>query len=292
MRRLPRPDGVARVDFLKTKYGRELLVDASMTSQLRDFDRGGAPHTLTFFDILLVTAGRGTFELDGTAHPVRPGEVFFTRPGEVRVWRADGLEGACLFFAAGFVGEIFADPRILDAFGYFAPHRPSARVRLAPAQRRAFLSRFTQMLGEFHAPARDSGDVLRASLYELLVLLNRWYVAAHGAVPRPAAGSVVDRFTRLVERDYRTRQRVSDYADELGLTPGHLNALCRSQAGRSAGAIIRSRVITEARRLLRYSDQPASQVGYLLGFGDPAYFTRFFRRETGMTPTGFRATAS
>ena len=67
MRRLPRPDGVARVDFLKTKYGRELLVDASMTSQLRDFDRGGAPHTLTFFDILLVTAGRGTFELDGTA---------------------------------------------------------------------------------------------------------------------------------------------------------------------------------------------------------------------------------
>jgi len=75
------------------------------------------------------------------------------------------------------------------------------------------------------------------------------------------------------------------------MTPGHLNVLCRTQAQRSAATVIRSRIALEARRLLLYGNQSAAQIALQLGFDDPAYFTRFFRREVGAVATQFRNTA-
>ncbi|HEY8231852.1 MAG TPA: helix-turn-helix domain-containing protein [Vicinamibacteria bacterium] len=59
----------------------------------------------------------------------------------------------------------------------------------------------------------------------------------------------------------------------------------------SAGRVVRRRIALEARRLLTHSDLTAAQVGFRLGFDDPAYFARFFRREAGEPPTDFRARA-
>ena len=121
------------------------------------------------------------------------------------------------------------------------------------------------------------------------MLLNRWYVAAHGEPPARAPNARIERFIALVERDHAIRHRVAEYAAELALTPGHLNWLCRQALGRSAGAVVRERLVLEAKRRLLYSDAPVSAIGYGLGFADPPYFTRFFRRETGLTPQAFRA---
>ncbi len=81
------------------------------------------------------------------------------------------------------------------------------------------------------------------------------------------------------------------YAAALGLSPGHLNALCREHVRRSAGACIRGRIVLEARRLLRYTDMTAAMIVYSLGFEDPSYFTRFFTRETGLSPRRYRSSA-
>jgi AraC family transcriptional activator of pobA len=95
-----------------------------------------------------------------------------------------------------------------------------------------------------------------------------------------------------VERDFSRRHRVADYAAELGVSPGHLNVLCRSGLRRTAGAVIRLRLTLEAKRLLAFGDLTAAQIAERLGFDDPAYFSRFFRRETGMPPTLFRRSSS
>lgn len=76
------------------------------------------------------------------------------------------------------------------------------------------------------------------------------------------------------------------------MSPGHLSALCRATLRRSAGGVVRQRLTLEARRLLAHSDLTAAEVGFRLGFDDPAYFARFFRRETGQPPTRFRAGAT
>jgi AraC-like DNA-binding protein len=279
------------VEFHRTKYGRELLVDAAFVREMPSFGTAPNPHRLRFHDILLVTSGRGSFTLDSERCRVAPGVALFTRPGELRAWDVSGLDGACLFFTEEFVAEAFADARFLDRFAFFHEGRPSAALRLSPAERRVFLARFRGMQKEIRTLRDDAPHALRAVLYELLVLLNRWYAKRHGASPRREANAVVERFVALVERDHARRHRVADYAAELGVSPGHLNALCRGARRESAGRVVRRRIALEARRLLTHSDLTAAQVGFRLGFDDPAYFARFFRREAGQPPTDFRARA-
>lgn len=279
------------VEFHRTKYGRELLVDAAFVREMPTFLEVPSPHALRFHDVLLVTRGRGSFDLDGERCRVAPGVVLFTRPGELRAWDVRGLDGACLFFTAEFVAETLADPRFLSGLSFFRDGRPSAALALAPPQRSLFLARFRAMQREIRGLTDAAPHALRAVLYELLVRLDRWYQARHGTTPRTPPNATVERFQRLVERDHARRHRVFDYASELGVSPGHLSALCRDVLRSSAGRVVRQRVALEARRLLAHSDLTAAQVGFRLGFDDPAYFARFFRREAGLAPTEFRARA-
>jgi AraC-like DNA-binding protein len=278
---------IRRVRFLRSKYGSELLVDAGFLRKLAGFDFSSRPYALDFHDVLLVTRGRGTFALDERVYRVAPGALVFTRPGEVRRHRIAGLDGACVFFTAEFLGEFFADPSFVDRLAYFRPDRPSGVLKLTKAQRREFLSGFRRMEREIGLQRDDATHALRAQLYEMLITTNRWYVAAHGE-PRSQPAEAVGRFRVLLERDFARRYRVADYARELGMTPGHLSSLCRRQLGRGASACMRERLRLEAKRLLLYTDLPASQVGYRLGFEDPAYFARFFRREVGDAPGRYR----
>lgn len=288
VRKAGRPPRPWRVEFQRRKYGPEILIDAAMLSEMPAFKATPEPHTLAFVDILLVTKGRGTFDLDGERHDVAPGTLFITRPGQLRRWHVEGLDGACVFFAAEFVREAFADARFLDQFAFLDPGRPSGAIRLAAGERTQFLRRFRRMGEEFRTLGADATNLLRARLYELLVLIDRWYRARH---PRPAPAArhaTVERFRSLIERDFRRLHRVQDYAARLGVSPGHLNVLCLGQLGQPASAVIHDRLLLEARRLLRYTDAPAFVVSTELGFADPAYFGRFFKREAGTTPRQYR----
>jgi len=81
---------------------------------------------------------------------------------------------------------------------------------------------------------------------------------------------------------------VAGYADALGITPSHLNAICQRVSGKSTLDLIHARMVLAARRELAYTERNISSVAHDLGFADPSYFTRFFKRETGMTPGDFR----
>lgn len=277
-----------RVAFARRKYGPELLIDAALLSALPAFKAMSDPHRLDFFDILLITKGRGWFELDGERHVVTPGHLFLTRPGQVRRWEITALDGACIFFASEFVRDAFADVRFLDQFAYFDPGRPSGAMNLTAAERTQFLRRFRRMGEELAVLRADATDLLRARLYELLVLINRWYHARHPAAPTRTRHGTIDRFRTLVERDFRRVHRVREYADRLRVSPGHLSVLCHLHLGRSASDEIHARLLLEARRLLRYTNQPVFAIALELGFADPAYFGRFFRREAGQTPRRYR----
>ncbi len=284
------PEGTPhRVDFHRTKYGRELLVDAARVSTMPTFFRDNTPHTLSFHDILIVTRGRGRFWLDGVPLPIQRGGVFFTRPGQVRQWEVTGLDGACLFFAAEFVEDFFRDPRFLHDLAYFRVGRPSPEVGLPPARLRAALRRFGVMVDEIRGYRADTEHLLRAILYELLVSLERDYIGRWGPPGASSSHPLVDRFVALVEQRFRQQHRLAIYARDLGVTPGHLRHLCRIHLGHSAGVVIRQRLTVEARRLLRHSGLTIAVIAATLGFADPSYFGRFVRRETGQSPGSLRA---
>jgi AraC-like DNA-binding protein len=83
-------------------------------------------------------------------------------------------------------------------------------------------------------------------------------------------------------------RRVADYARRLHVSAPHLTAVVTAATGRPPGAHVRAGLALEAKRLLAHTDLTAAGVAARLGFRDPAYFGRFFRREAGESPERFR----
>lgn len=168
------------------------------------------------------------------------------------------------------------------------------------------------LLAEFNGQAPWRTLALDAALLRLAVLVARLSVAAlahRGEVghagdlgrcgaaagasvhtPKPArALAHVQRFRALVEQRFRQQPALADLAAELGITPTQLNRVCQQVLGHSALGLLHARLVLEAQRELTYTTQPVKQVAHGLGFADSGYFTRFFGRHSGHTPSAWRA---
>lgn len=111
----------------------------------------------------------------------------------------------------------------------------------------------------------------------------------HAAGPRKLRQ--IQQFKTLLDRDFRAHRPVQAYADALGLTAGQLSRICREVLGMSALDVIHARLVHEAQRELVYTVGSIQQLASELGFEDDAYFSRFFKRHTGLSPREFRAQA-
>lgn len=141
------------------------------------------------------------------------------------------------------------------------------------------------------APHRDV--LIEALLGAILVWLTRHAMEMPSGMQREAGRGArhFARFCDLLEEHYLRHLPVVQYAKQLGITASHLNLLCRQTVGKSALELIHERVLLEAKRSLVYTSMTISEVSYAIGFSDPAYFTRFFKRGTGCSPKEFRQRA-
>ena len=101
----------------------------------------------------------------------------------------------------------------------------------------------------------------------------------------------IERFRALVDEHFRERRPIAHYASEMGLTAGHLTRLCREVLNVSSQDVVNARILHEAQRELVYSTDGIKQIAHWVGFEDEAYFTRFFRKHMGLTPSEFRVQA-
>src|SRR6185436_17999230 len=176
--------------------------------------------------------------LDGSSRPVAPGRVLFTSPGEVRQLVASGVEGLCLFFTGEFLEQFFSDPLFLYRLPYFHGDEPAPALEVMGEERRLLSQKLREMAEEILALRGDSPALLAARLYEVLVLLERWFRRDHPRESAPVTEGLGLRFRRLVEREFRRVHRVSAYARKLSVSPSHLNAVVRRQLGRSPTDLI------------------------------------------------------
>ncbi|HEV2563688.1 MAG TPA: helix-turn-helix domain-containing protein [Microvirga sp.] len=145
---------------------------------------------------------------------------------------------------------------------------------------------------EFAGRRPGRSEAIQARLTLILIALHRLRGLAQGAgPPNPGRRALQHalRFRELVDRDFRSNQPIEAYARRLGVTPPHLNRICREHLGDTALGVIHQRVILEAKRYLTFTSLSAKEIALALAFDDPAYFTRFFKQRTGFPPLAFRA---
>ncbi|MCD9195014.1 helix-turn-helix domain-containing protein [Streptomyces albireticuli] len=252
--------------------------------------RAGYPHRHTFYEIVHVTGGSGAHVVDLVRRPLDPPHLCFLLPGQVHYWeRVSGLRGVVMLFTEDFLLSRPADRQLLRALG----ERPWLDLpRGSNGDDTAGLGRLVRAMGrEFTAKADGYASVLEAYLHILLVRALR-LPGATGPGPGTGRAAAVSReFGLLLTATTGAERSVGAYAARLGVSVGYLNEAVKQTTGRTPGELVRATRTLEAKRLLTGSALTVGQVARRVGFTDPAYFCRFFRRETGVSPGDFRRTA-
>ncbi len=196
---------------------------------------------------------------------------------------SENVDGFVLTLAAPLVAQLQAQPGMsADVLACVATY-PAGRDR-------AYLSRLFSTLQHEYQGDQPGRDLLMLSLVNVLgVWVGRQFIRRRAAAQAPERGrEYFARFSALVERDYRLHRSIEQLAHEVGISVAHLNVICRELAEQSALQVVHQRLLLEAKRNLIYTAMTVNQLADRLGFSDPAYFSRFFRRLVGMTPKEFR----
>jgi AraC-like DNA-binding protein len=131
---------------------------------------------------------------------------------------------------------------------------------------------------------RDAA-LVRTLAAALLLLVT---AVPEGSGPRPPTQQAFVWFRDEVEKSFRTRHQVADYAARLGYSTRTLNRLARENTGLSAKQLVDERIVLEAKRLLAHGPDPVARIAEELGFDDPSNFSKYFQHRTGTTPATFR----
>ncbi|MFJ6699072.1 helix-turn-helix domain-containing protein [Streptomyces sp. NPDC091272] len=246
--------------------------------------RASFPHRHTFYEIVYVTGGRGAHVIDLSRWELRPPHLCFVVPGQVHHWEdAVGLQGQVVLFTEDFLLDHPGDRDLLRALGerpWFSP---------GPQEASRFAHLVADMEREYRGGAAGFASVLRACLHVLIVRASRLAgPVPAGAGPADRPKLVTQEFVALLSGTERGETSVASYARRLGVTVGYLNEAVKQSTGRTPGRLVRQVRVHEAKRLLARTDLTVRQVASAVGFADPAYFCRFFRRETGNSPGEFR----
>lgn len=153
------------------------------------------------------------------------------------------------------------------------------------------LARLCADLYEEHSLAREGYRLAMRSLLALVAIEVARLAASRartGAVTLAPADATVEALRRLIEEHFRKERQIGFYAERLAMTPDRLNDHVKRATGITVGHLIRQRVLTEAKRALVFTNQAIHEIAYDLDFSDPSHFARFFRKQTGSTPHGFR----
>jgi len=249
-------------------------------------------HRHDYYKIGLLTAGRGVLSADFTDYPIRPPMLLQFAPGVVHGWRPSSVpRGYAINFERTFFG---ADPRELAEIAgapIFCVHSGPKVLPLTAQQNSLFDGLARAMLREFKSRGAEHAAALRSYLRIWLIEASRIAAARRPSRWNDRGTALTNRFLCLVGENFRSISAVSDYAARLQVTPSHLNETVRRTLGKTAGHVIRGRILLEAQRLLRHSELSISEIAYQLQFEDPSYFARFFRKQTGQAPAAFRAQA-
>lgn len=210
-------------------------------------------------------------------------------------------EGESLTIAAGAHGHIIgASPEIMgEAIGDHA-ESPSLRLfssslsiidGLDSGQRMEIEPLFHGFISELHQEGRASR--MMAGAYMRLILMAAWRLS--GANERAAAtstGTILQRFRQSVEANFRQRRSIGEYAMELGVSADRLHSICQRTLKRSPIELVHDRLIQEAKSRLERASRSVQEISDSLGFRDPANFSHFFKRKTGVSPARYRALAA
>ena len=246
-------------------------------------------HKHNFYHLVFFTEGQGSHTIDFERFEVKLYQLYFMIPGQVHQWNFEGrVDGYVVNFSPNFFQSFLVQTGYLNQFSFFSGDTAHAVINLPAKCQLAVLDIFKKLLAEYDEKQPGALDMIRVLLLQLFIIVNRLASPAVLKQASPYNLTLLQNFQQLIEKNYLTLRLPKEYAALLYITPNHLNALTHDLLGISAGEVIRNRVILETKRLLVNPELGIAEIASQLNFTDNSYFTKFFKKQAGLTPEEFR----
>lgn len=256
----------------------------SITQLLKGEDMKQHLHRHDYYHMMIFEKGAGMHSIDFSEHAITDRTIFFVRPGQIHQLQLNARStGYILQFGAEFTqGREKAAGQLLrkaSSHSYY---------EMNDLHFSRLLHLLRETLQEFTDKPERYEEVIRANLDVLLISLIRLQSENANSPGDSHTQEQLDRFMQLLEANITTVKQVSAYAAMMNISPYQLNAITRQLLGKNSSEVLNDQVILEAKRYLRSTDSQVKEIAYQLGYEDPSYFIRFFKKHTGLSPAAFR----
>jgi AraC-like DNA-binding protein len=241
------------------------------------------------FEIVWIRRGTGRMLIDMAWHPARDNTLFCVAPGQVRQLQLTAqTEGYVISFTESFLGEEEAGLGLGEYAGLIELFRQQPVMRMGEAVAREIGELAGKLFNEYNNYFVQRSEMLRRYAKILLIHVRRQLGTTPVGAGSKRYPALVQKFIALLEKHFREKKMVADYAEQLAVSSSYLNKTVKKTLGYPASHFIRQRIVLEAKRKALYSDANMKEVAYSLGFEDIAHFSKFFKNTAGVNFTDFR----
>ena len=211
------------------------------------------------------------------------------RPGQVhRIESHHHIEGYVIRLSTAFIESLEREVNSLRLGAVLQLFSGANGILLTPPMKSVLHELIDQMNLVLSSTELQKTDLLNCYIEILITHLNHQWNGSVETCLRTRNTELAESFLSLLDKNFKTERRVTEYASCLSVTPNHLNDVLKKITGHSAGHLIRQRVGLEAKRKALHTRMCMKEVAYYLGFSDPAHFSRFFKNTTGFNFSDFR----
>ena len=264
----------------------EIFIYSPLTVITPILDANFLPHRHMFYELIFLTGGRGKHIIDFEVYECNPPMLYFLSPGQIHFWElTEKMEGYVFLFKEDFLLTSKLGAGGHDEFTFFHSMQETPHIYLDHQNSSHLQTLVDPMIAETKHNDEFQESVLQA--YFHIFLMNVQRLCSDNSETQDKV-SLVRRFRKFITTHRNSSLDVQGCADALGVSVTHLRNSVKEKTGKSPGFILRQEIVLEAKRLLIHSELTAAEIGYNLGFEDPSYFGRFFKRESGLSPSAFR----
>jgi len=248
------------------------------------------PHRHNYYTILLVKKASGEHRIDFNSYPLQHQQLFFISPGQVhQMLETSRSEGYSMVFSTQFLVQNNIPLAFIDDLNLFNDFGDTPPLSLSDDELEN-LCRHAEDILEINQSNRSFKYEAMGALIKLMLIRchNLCSIKLVDSTIQETGNTVLRNFKSLVDIHHKTWHGTTEYANELNISPDHLNRVVKSLTGKTAKEHIQSRIITAAKRLIYFTDLSSKEIGYELGFSEPGNFSAFFKKCTGTSPSRFK----
>lgn len=253
------------------------------------------PHRHDFFEVLYLMKGSGFHVIDGNKYEIKPPCIFFMSPGQAhKIEFSNDIEGYIFIFSSDFYLANRSNQNSLIEFPFFYNiQQDNPPLQFENTTDTQFLKQlFLRSISELKNNHKNRLDTLRSILDLILTTCTTHYKSDKSIGIKSKGHILVKRFYHLLEENNHKNLRLKEYANLLAVTPNHLTQVVKQFTGKTSSQIIKAKQVLEIKRLLAHTHLSISEIAHHLHFEDQSYFTKFFKRETNLSPLQYRTKAS